>query len=82
MEVKTYFDQDTATFTHLVWDDNSRQAAIIDPVLDYNHRSGKTGTLTKNEMKVAELPMLLSLTSNSLALASNIFWKPMPMLTT
>ncbi len=32
MEVKTYFDQDTATFTHLVWDDKSMQAAIIDPL--------------------------------------------------
>lgn len=42
MEVKTYFDQDTSTFTHLVWDPSSGQAAIIDPVLDYNHRSGRT----------------------------------------
>ncbi|RLA40570.1 MAG: MBL fold metallo-hydrolase [Gammaproteobacteria bacterium] len=44
MEVKTYFDQDTATFTHLVWDGSSKQAAIIDPVLDFNYRSGRTGT--------------------------------------
>lgn len=44
MEVKTYFDQDTATFTHLVWDDNSKQAAVIDPVLDFNYRSGRTST--------------------------------------
>lgn len=44
MEVKTYFDQDTATFTHLAWDDNSKQAVVIDPVLDFNYRSGRTGT--------------------------------------
>mgnify|MGYP001103103231 FL=1 len=44
MEVKTYFDQDTATFTHLVWDGSSKQAAIIDSVLDFNYRSGRTGT--------------------------------------
>ncbi|MBQ0720190.1 MAG: MBL fold metallo-hydrolase [Gammaproteobacteria bacterium] len=44
MEVKTYFDKDTATFTHLVWDTSSRQAAIIDPVLDFNYRSGRTAT--------------------------------------
>ena len=44
MEVKTYFDQETATFTHLVWDSRSKQAAIIDPVLDFSYRSGKTGT--------------------------------------
>ncbi len=57
MEVKTYFDQDTATFTHLVWDDNSRQAAIIDPVLDYNHRSGKTGTSSADAV-IADLKQL------------------------
>ena len=44
MEVKTYFDQETATFTHLVWDDSSREAMIIDPVLDFNYRSGRTTT--------------------------------------
>ncbi len=44
MEVKTYFDQSTSTFTHLVWDISSKQAAIIDPVLDFNYPSGRTGT--------------------------------------
>ncbi len=44
MQVKTYFDQDTSTFTHLVWDESAKQAVIIDPVLDFNYRSGRTGT--------------------------------------
>jgi len=57
MEVKTYFDQPTATFTHLVWDGSSKQAAIIDPVLDYNHRSGKTGTQAADAV-IADLKQL------------------------
>jgi glyoxylase-like metal-dependent hydrolase (beta-lactamase superfamily II) len=44
MEVKTYFDQDTATFSHLVWDDKSMQAAIIDPVLNFDFETGRTST--------------------------------------
>jgi glyoxylase-like metal-dependent hydrolase (beta-lactamase superfamily II) len=40
--IKSYFDEPTFTVTHLVSDPSSGQAAIIDPVLDYDHRSGKT----------------------------------------
>lgn len=57
MEVKTYFDQPTATFTHLVWNSSSKQAAIIDPVLDYNHRSGKTSTQAADAV-IADLKQL------------------------
>ncbi|OUS10014.1 MBL fold metallo-hydrolase [Gammaproteobacteria bacterium 53_120_T64] len=42
MPVKSYFDPDTSSFTHLVWDDSCRQAAIIDPVLNFNYRSART----------------------------------------
>jgi glyoxylase-like metal-dependent hydrolase (beta-lactamase superfamily II) len=44
MKVETFFDQSTSTFTHLVWDAVSKRAAIIDPVLDYDPKSGHTGT--------------------------------------
>ena len=50
MEVKTYFDPNTATFTHLVWDGSSKQAAIIDPVLDFNYCSGRTSTGSANSV--------------------------------
>jgi glyoxylase-like metal-dependent hydrolase (beta-lactamase superfamily II) len=34
------FDEATNTVSYVVWDPATRQAAIIDPVLDYDHRSG------------------------------------------
>ena len=40
-EIHAYFDETTSTITYLVSDPATRQAAIIDPVLDYDHRSGK-----------------------------------------
>ena len=38
------FDPATWTVTYLVWDEQSRRAAIIDPVLDYDFKSGHTAT--------------------------------------
>ena len=35
------FDEATNTISYVVWDPATRQAAIIDPVLDYDHRSGR-----------------------------------------
>jgi glyoxylase-like metal-dependent hydrolase (beta-lactamase superfamily II) len=43
-EVKTFFDPDTYTCTHLVIDGRSARCAIIDPVLDYAPNSGRTST--------------------------------------
>ena len=39
-----HFDPATWTVTYLVWDEQSRRAAIIDPVLDYDFKSGYTAT--------------------------------------
>jgi len=36
-----WFDEATHTITYVVWDPATRHAAIIDPVLDYDHRSGR-----------------------------------------
>lgn len=36
-----WFDEATNTVTYVVWDPATRHAAIIDPVLDYDHRSGR-----------------------------------------
>jgi glyoxylase-like metal-dependent hydrolase (beta-lactamase superfamily II) len=36
-----WFDEATNTVTYVVWDPATRRAAIIDPVLDYDHRSGR-----------------------------------------
>jgi len=35
------FDEATNTVSYVVWDAATRQAAIIDPVLDYDHRAGR-----------------------------------------
>lgn len=40
-QVKSFFDTDTCTRTHVVWDSGTRRAAIIDPVLDYDPQSGR-----------------------------------------
>jgi len=43
-EVRTVFHEPTNTATHLVWDPATRQAAIVDSVLDFDMKSGRTGT--------------------------------------
>ncbi len=40
-QIKAFFDEPTNTVSYLVSDPATRQAAVIDPVLDYDHRSGK-----------------------------------------
>jgi len=42
--VTPFFHQPTGTWTYVVSDPATRQAAVIDPVLDYDWRSGRTGT--------------------------------------
>jgi len=41
-QVETFFHEDTFTACHVVWDQASAAAAIIDPVLDYDPKSGRT----------------------------------------
>jgi glyoxylase-like metal-dependent hydrolase (beta-lactamase superfamily II) len=40
--IQAFFDPATGTATYVVWDHASRHAAIIDPVLDYDFKSGHT----------------------------------------
>jgi len=42
-EVKSFFHQASNTFSHVVWDPLSLEAAVIDAVLDYEAASGRTG---------------------------------------
>lgn len=39
--IHAFFDEPTNTVSYLVGDPDTKQAAIIDPVLDYDHKSGK-----------------------------------------
>ncbi len=44
IEIESFFDPATSTFSHLVLDRVSMQAALIDSVLDYDAASGRTST--------------------------------------
>jgi glyoxylase-like metal-dependent hydrolase (beta-lactamase superfamily II) len=43
-DIKAFFDPATFTVSYLVADPASRKAAVIDPVLDFDSKSGRTGT--------------------------------------
>ncbi|MFT3719594.1 MBL fold metallo-hydrolase [Pseudorhodoferax sp.] len=43
-DIQAFFDEATHTVTYLVADPATGQAAVIDPVLDYDHASGRAGT--------------------------------------
>ena len=47
-----FFDEPTNTVSYLVADPESGQAAVIDPVLDYDHKSGKASTKSADEILV------------------------------
>lgn len=49
-DVTTFFDEATNTATHLVRDPLSRQAAIVDPVLDYDPKAGRTATASADRI--------------------------------
>jgi glyoxylase-like metal-dependent hydrolase (beta-lactamase superfamily II) len=40
-EIRAFFDEPTNTVSYLVWDPATLDGAVIDPVLDFDHRSGK-----------------------------------------
>ncbi|MEI7428765.1 MAG: MBL fold metallo-hydrolase, partial [Betaproteobacteria bacterium] len=42
--IKSFFDHDTSTFTHVVSDLSNHICVIIDPVLNYDPKSGRAGT--------------------------------------
>ncbi len=41
-QVKEFFDQKTWTLTYVVWDEKTKDAIVIDPVLDYDPAASKT----------------------------------------
>ena len=41
LEIRAFFDEPTNTVSYLVWDAATMHGAVIDPVLDFDHRSGK-----------------------------------------
>ncbi|MFZ6751959.1 MBL fold metallo-hydrolase [Undibacterium sp. Dicai25W] len=48
--IESLFDPHTSTATHIVYDEEGGHAAVIDPVLDYDPKSGKTHTLNADKV--------------------------------
>lgn len=44
LKIRAFFDEATYTVSYLAWDATTRVAAVIDPVLDYDPKSGRTST--------------------------------------
>lgn len=44
MDVYSFLHNDTETYTHVLVDTSTQQCAIIDPVLDFDYKSGHTST--------------------------------------
>lgn len=50
MTTRGFFDPKTWTISYVVWDPQTRRAAIIDPVLDYDFKSGHTSTASADAL--------------------------------
>ena len=48
--VHAQFDEATHTVSYVVWDPATRRAAIIDPVLDYDHRTGRVSHRSADDL--------------------------------
>ena len=48
--VQAFFDEQTWTVSYVVSDNATRHAAIVDPVLDFDLRSGSTGTKSADKL--------------------------------
>lgn len=50
MRIEPFFDPATYTLTFVVWDPQSRDAVVIDPVLDFDPASGRTSTASADKV--------------------------------
>jgi glyoxylase-like metal-dependent hydrolase (beta-lactamase superfamily II) len=50
IDIKTFFDLETATFSHIVIDKHTEKCAIIDSVLDYDIYSGRSKTTSADQI--------------------------------
>lgn len=64
-EVRGFYHPPTSTFSYVTWDPETRHAALVDPVLDYDGAAGRTGTASAEallsivEREVLELRWIL-----------------------
>ena len=56
-EIRGFFDEPTNTVSYLVWDPASMEGVVIDPVLNFDHRSGEA-TVQSADAMLAEAKKL------------------------
>jgi glyoxylase-like metal-dependent hydrolase (beta-lactamase superfamily II) len=52
-KIQAFFDEQTNTVSYLVWDPDGKQAAVIDPVLDFDHRNGQASVQSADAVLAA-----------------------------
>lgn len=50
VQIKEFFDKNTWTLTYIVWDEKTKDALVIDPVMDYDQASSKTSEESAQEV--------------------------------
>ena len=50
MNIHALYDEQTFTLTYIVWDENSKDAIVIDPVLDYQSTGSKIANVSFNNV--------------------------------
>jgi len=50
MQVKSFFDKDTATISHIIIDETTNKCAIVDPVYNFDLNSGRLTTTSPEEL--------------------------------
>lgn len=48
--IEGFFDPGTGTISYVLWEEATRHAAVIDPVLDYDFKSGHTSTASADKL--------------------------------
>src|SRR5690348_1394986 len=56
-EIQGFFDEPTNTVSYLLWDPTTKEGAVIDPVLNFDHRSGDA-TVESADAMLAEAKKL------------------------
>ena len=78
-EIRGFFDDQTNTITYLVWDPAARQAAVIDPVLDYDPADGTVDTRSAEKVldTASELGLRISYVLETHAHADHLSAAPL-----
>jgi glyoxylase-like metal-dependent hydrolase (beta-lactamase superfamily II) len=78
-EIRGFFDEQTNTISYLVWDPETRRAAVIDPVLDYDPADGTVDTRSAEKVldAAAELGLTITHVLETHALADQLSAAPL-----